>query len=1089
MKYLKTILIFCFAVFSLNVFSQEARLMRFPTIYNDQVVFSYAGDLYTVNKSGGTARKLTSDVGYEMFSKFSPDGKTIAFTGQYDGNTEIYSIPAEGGTPKRLTYTATLNRDDLSDRMGPNNIVMAWQDNEHVIYRSRKESFNAFIGSLYVADLNGGLSSELPLPRGGFCSFSPDKKKLAYNQVFREFRTWKYYRGGMADDIWIYDFATKQTVNVTNNPAQDIEPMWFGDKIYFLSDRDRTMNLFSYDVTSKEIKKITNYTDYDIKFPSLGNNAIVFEKGGYLYTMDLASEQVKQINITIGSDNIYGRTEWTDASDNMESTSISPDGKRMVAVARGDVYTLPAETGITRNLTQSGAAHDRNAVWSPDGKVVAYISDVSGEDEIYTLVPDGFSKPVQITSGADVYKFEILWSPDSKKIAWGDKKQRLQYVDIKTKKITEIDRSEVFEMRDFSWSPDSKWVAYTKPEKDSKAKVYMYNLQTAAKAPVTDGWYDVTNPTFSNDGKYLYVTSNREFAPTFSNIDFQIAYLNMSKIYLITLAKETANPFAPVNDEVKTAKEETPADTKKQSDSGKNKNKNIDTTAKDIKVDLDGITQRLVAFGVEGANYNQLASADGKLYYLKQKDGEEQSQLCVYDISEKKETVLGAVDGFELSSDKKKMLVRKQRNYYIIDAPSFKPDLSKAIDLSNMKLWIDKKAEWKEIFDESWRQMRDFFYAPNMHGVDWKAMHDKYAVMIPYVNHRADLTYLIGEMIGELSIGHSYVGGGDLPKPQRIKLGLLGAQLSRDASGYYRINKILEGANFDASLRSPLTEVGVNVNTGDYIISVNGKPTNEMNDIYASLVNMANKQVELQVNSKPSADGARKTIVVPIADESNLYYYNWVQHNIRYVDSASAGKIGYLHIPDMGIEGLNEFMKYFYPQVTKKALIIDDRGNGGGFVSPLIAERLSKQLVYYEFLRNAIGHPDPEGQYGPKALLVNEYSASDGDIFPYRFKTYKLGKVIGKRTWGGVVGIRNSLPIMDGGFLMRPEFAPYLASGFVIEGHGVDPDIEVANDPAKEYAGIDEQLNRAIQELMEELKTKQQDVPPIPPYPDKSKQH
>ena len=376
-----------------------------------------------------------------------------------------------------------------------------------------------------------------------------------------------------------------------------------------------------------------------------------------------------------------------------------------------------------------------------------------------------------------------------------------------------------------------------------------------------------------------------------------------------------------------------------------------------------------------------------------------------------------------------------------------------------------------------------------MHGLDWKAMHDKYAVMVPYVNHRADLTYLIGEMIGELSIGHSYVGGGDLPKPQRIKLGLLGAQLSKDASGYYRINKILEGANFDASLRSPLTEVGVNVNTGDYIISVNGKPTNEMNDIYASLVNMANKQVELQVNSKPSADGARKTIIVPIADESNLYYYNWVQHNIRYVDSVSAGKIGYLHIPDMGIEGLNEFMKYFYPQITKKALIIDDRGNGGGFVSPLIAERLNKQLVYYEFLRNAIGHPDPEGQYGPKALLVNEYSASDGDIFPYRFKTYKLGKVIGKRTWGGVVGIRGSLPIMDGGFLMRPEFAPYLASGFVIEGHGVDPDIVVENDPAKEYAGIDEQLNRAIEELMNDLKTKQQDVPPIPPYPDKSKQH
>lgn len=1092
MKHAKLFLTFCTAAFYLNSFSQEARLMRFPTIYNDQVVFSYAGDLYTVSKSGGTARKLTSDVGYEMFSKFSPDGKTIAFTGQYDGNTEIYSIPAEGGTPKRLTYTATLNRDDISDRMGPNNIVMAWQDNEHVIYRSRKESFNDFIGSLYIADVNGGLSKELPLPRGGFCSFSPDKKQLAYNQVFREFRTWKYYRGGMADDIWIYDFATKQTVNITNNPAQDIEPMWFGNKIYFLSDRDRTMNLFSYDTHTKEIKKITDYTDYDIKFPSLGNNAIVFEKGGYLYAMDLPSEQVKQININITNDNVYGRTEWKDASDNMESSSISPDGKRMLAVARGDVFTLPAENGITRNLTQTNGAHERNPVWSPDGKLVAYISDVSGEDEIYTQVPDGFSKPVQITSGADVYKFEMFWSPDSKKIAWADKKQRLQYIDIASKKITEVDKSEIFELRDFSWSPDSKWIVYTKPQNDSKAKIFLYNLQSANKTAITDGWYDVGNPVFSKDGKYIYVYSNRDFVPYFSNTDFQIAYLNMSKLYLITLAKETPNPFAPVNDEVKVSKDETPAaetntETKKKTDTSKTKT--ATDSSKDIKVDLDGITQRIIALKVEGAIYSNLASADGKLYYLKRKDGEDQAQLCVFDLSTKKETVLGSADAFELSADSKKMLIHKQDSYFIIDAPSFKPDLSKAIDLSNMKLWVDKKAEWKEIFDESWRQMRDFFYAPNMHGLDWKAIHDKYAVMLPYVNHRADLTYLIGEMIGELSIGHSYVGAGDLPKPERIKLGLLGAQLSRDASGYYRIDKILEGANFDASLRSPLTEVGVNVNKRDYIISVNGKPTNEMNDIYASLVNMANKQVELQVNSKPSADGARKTIVIPIADEANLYYYNWVQHNIHYVDSVSGGKIGYLHIPNMGIEGLNEFMKYFYPQENKKALIIDDRGNGGGFVSPLIAERLNQQLVYYEFLRNAIGHPDPEGQYGPKALLVNEYSASDGDIFPYRFKTYKLGKVIGKRTWGGVVGIRGTLPIVDGGFLMRPEFAPYIKDSFVIEGHGVDPDIVVENDPAKEYAGIDEQLNRAVQELMEELKTKQQDVPPIPPYPDKSRQH
>ncbi|WP_207632741.1 S41 family peptidase [Foetidibacter luteolus] len=1086
MKYMKgySVLIFlAVLIAAAPATAQEARLMRFPAIYNNQVVFSYAGDLFTVDKNGGMARKLTSDIGYEMFSRFSPDGKNLAFTGQYDGNTEVFVMPAGGGAPKRVTYTATLGRDNIADRMGPNNIVMTWQDNEHIIYRSRKKTFDDFVGSLFVANVNGGLSEELPLPNGGFCSFSPDKKKMAYNRIFREFRTWKYYRGGMADDIWIYDFNSKQTINITNNPAQDIQPMWFGDKIYFLSDRDRTMNLFCYDVTTRQTKKVTNYTDYDIKFPSLGNNAIVFERAGYLYTVDLPSEQIKQVNISIASDNIYGRTEWIDASKFIQGASIGPDGKRLVMTGRGDIFTLPAENGITRNLSQTNGVHERDAAWSPDGKYIAFISDSTGEDEIYIQSPDGASKPIQITSTGDVYKYALTWSPDSKKILWSDRRPRLRYVDIDSKKITEVDTSNINELRDFSWSPDSKWITYSKQERGTKGKIYLYSLASARKTPVTDGWYDVFNPVFSNDGKYLYLASNRNFNPTFSNTDFQIAYLNMAKLYLITLAKETTNPFAPENDEVAVKK----ADTAKDDDK-KETGKPGGNAVKDIKVDLEGITQRIVAIPVEASNYFALSPGENnRLYYLKVKDGEDQPQLSVYDLEKKKETNLGASDGFELSADFKKMVIKVKSNYYVIDAPTAKPELEKEVDLGDMKLWVDKKAEWKQIFDESWRQMRDFFYAPNMHGVNWKAMHDKYAVLVPYVNQRADLTYLIGEMIGELSVGHSYTGGGDQPKPERIPLGLLGAKLSRDASGYYRIDNILEGANYNEELRSPLTEVGVNVNKGDYIISVNGKPANTLTDVYAALVNTAGKEVELVVNSKPSPTGARKTIVVPVADESKLYYYNWVQHNIRYVDSVSGGKIGYLHIPDMGLEGLNEFMKYFYPQLNKKALIIDDRGNGGGFVSPLVTERLNRQLVYYEFARNALGTPDPEGHYGPKVLLVNEYSASDGDIFPYRFRTYKLGKIIGKRSWGGVVGIRNSLPFVDGGFLNRPEFAPYLANGFVIEGHGVDPDIVVDNDPAKEYAGVDEQLNRAISELLEELKTKEQNIPAVPPYPDKSK--
>ncbi len=1073
---------------TLHSIAQEARLLRFPTIYNDRVVFSYAGDLYEVNKNGGTARRLTSHIGYEMFARFSPDGKHIAFTGQYDGNTEVYLISADGGEPKRLTYTATLNRDDLSDRMGPNNIVMTWRDNNSIVYRSRKKTFNDFKGQLFVANINGGISEELPLPCGGFCSYNSDKTQLAYNQIFREFRTWKYYRGGMADDVWIYDFKTKQTTNITNNVAQDIQPMWFGDRIYFLSDRDRTMNLFCYDINTKQTRKITNYTDYDIKFPSAGNNAIVYEKGGYLFVMDVPSETIKKIEISINSDNVYGRSVMIDASKFIENISIGADGARVVAIGRGDVVTVPVESGITRNLSNTSGVHERNAAWSPDGKYIALISDASGEDEIYIQVPDGSSKPQQITTNGDVYKYEIIWSPDSKKIMWGDKKHRLQYVDIESKKITLIDNSDWAEFRDYSWSPDSKWVTYTKEVEYNKDKIYLYNINSLQKAEATDGWFDSYNPIFSSDGKYLFFISRRDFNPTFSNTDFQISYNDMARPYLITLSKTTANPFAPANDDVKVKKDtgsETTSSTDKNKDSKKPDVK-IDNTTKDIVVDLDGLITRTIMIDVDPGNYSGTESIGDKVYYMFSKTGEKR-RLMMYDLKQKKQTELGEVNSFEISADLKKMLVKKGDSYYVIDAPSSKLDLSKSIDLSNMKWIVNKKEEWTQIYNESWRQMRDFFYDPNMHGTDWKALKEKYAVMLPYVNHRMDLTYLIGELIGELNVGHAYTGGGDVPKVEKIKLGLFGATLTRDVSGFYKINSILQGANFSKGLRSPFTEVGVNVHQGDFIISVNGVNTNTVKDIYELMINMADKQVELMINSKPTIEGAQKVIVIPLPDESELYYYNWVQHNIHFVDSVSGGKIGYLHIPDMGIGGLNTFMKYFYPQMNKKALIIDDRGNGGGFVSPLITERLNQKLVYYEFMRNALGKPDPDGLYGPKVLLLDHYSASDGDIFPYRFKKYQIGKTIGTRSWGGVVGIRGTLPFVDGGILNRPEFAPYLADGFVIEGHGIDPDIVVENDPAHEYAGIDDQLNKAIEVLLEDLKTKEMSTPPIPPYPDKSK--
>ncbi|MDO8550938.1 MAG: S41 family peptidase [Ignavibacteria bacterium] len=1076
--------------FSFFTFAQEARLLRFPTIHSNQIVFSYAGDLYTVSSSGGTARKLTNDEGYEMFARFSPDGKWIAFTGQYDGNTEVYVIPSEGGIPKRLSYTATLDRDDVSDRMGPNNIVIGWRDNENILLRSRWRDFNSFIGQLYLQPLNGGMLEQLPLPRGGFSSYSPDKKKLAYNRVFREFRTWKRYRGGQADDVWIYDFETKKIEDVTNNPAQDIIPMWSGNKIYFISDRDSRMNLFVYNLDTKETTKLTDFTDFDIKFPSLGDNAIVFEIGGYIYKMDLATEKAEKVTININEDFVSGRGGLRDVSKDVSNYEISPDGNRALFGARGEVFTVPLKNGNTRNLTNTSGVHERNSKWSPDGKWIAYISDATGEDEIYIVAqdgkpasPSGRSEPIQITKNGDNYKYQIFWSPDSKKLLWGDKMQRLQYVDIDSKDITLVDHATAWEIRIYCWSPDSKWIAYSRPEEDVMTKIYIYSLDKKEKYEVTDGWYSSSAPEFSDDGKYLFFESNRSFSPKYGWTEWNHIYTDMSKIYLVTLSMETKSPFEPKSDEVKINGEDKDKEDKKEDDKK-------DSKEVIVKVDTDGLVNRILELPVSSSNYSSITSAGDKIYYMRSGSADENAKLFLFELDKQKETELGEIDGYEISYDNKKMLVGHKGSYAIIDLPLNKVELKEKLDLKGMKVNLDRYTEWEQIFNESWRQMRDFFYAPNMHGVDWAKIKATYQPLLKYVNHRADLTYIIGEMIGELNAGHSYVGGGDYPKAEKIKLGLLGAELVKDESGYFKIIKILKSQNWDKNVRNPLTDIGVNVKEGDYIIAVDRISTIEMENIYSSLVDKADKQVTLLINSSPDESGAKENVVIPIDDEQPLYYYTWVQNNIDKVNKATDGKVGYLHIPDMGPGGLNEFVKYYYPQLKKEALIIDVRGNGGGNVSPQIIERLRREIVLIDVARNSATNYNPGGMHvGPKVCLLNEFSASDGDIFPYRFKHYKLGKLIGKRSWGGVVGIRGTNPFVDGGFLNRPEFSRYDVEGkeWVMEGHGVEPDIYVDNDPSMEFEGIDQQLNKAIEVALEELEKNPVKHPVAPPYPIKNK--
>lgn len=1086
----KNVLIFSLllAFGALSVQAQNvSKMLRFPAIHGNQVVFSYAGDLYTVDINGGVAQQLTNDPdGFEIFARFSPDGKNIAFTGQYDGNTEVYVMPSEGGVPQRVTYTATLTRDDLSDRMGPNNIVMTWKDNENIVYRSRKITWDDFVGHLFVANINGGLDEQLPFSEGGWISYSPDGSKIAFNRVMREFRTWKYYRGGMADDVWIFDFNTKELTNITNNDAQDIFPMWVGNKIYFCSDRDRTMNIFCYNLDNKQLTKVTNYTLYDVKYPSLGDNDIIYENGGELFRLSLKDHSIRPIPVQIVSDGISSRTKYIDASKNITSVTVSPDGKRIALGARGDVWTVPVDSGITRNLTKSDGAHDRNVSWSPDGEYIAYISDRTGNDELYIQKQDGKAEAIQLTdneSVSETYKYSATWSPDSKKLAWYDKMNRLMMIDITSKKVTEIVRSQAGEVSNFTWSPDSKWIAFVNSNISEFSRIFIYNVDNQEIKPVTDTWFNSSNPAFDKNGKYLYFTSERDFNPDYSSVEWNYAYDAMSRIYMLTLQKDVPSPFLVENDEVTMekddVKEEKPEKGKKK-DSKKQDDKSI-------KIDFEDIMSRVIPLpGVDVAYYYNLQAVENGLYFSVWGD---KRGLYYFDFEKKEPVKISNDGGFQLTPDGKKMLVSNRGKYMVINTPKreTKLDGEKPVDLSGMKKWVNMHEEWAQIYTEAWRQMRDFFYAPNMHGNDWPAIHDKYSVLIPYCGDRNDVNYLIGEMIGELNIGHAYTGGGDRQPVRRLTTGLLGAELERDNSGYYKISKILKGESWNNSAISPLTEIGVNAKEGDFIVAIDGVSTKEMNNIYEALIDKANKAVVLTLNGSASEKGARDVVVKPVASENALYYYNMVQTNIEKVSKATDGQVGYIHIPDMGVEGLNEFVKYFYPQLSKKALIIDDRGNGGGNVSPMIIERLRREVAMYTMTRNGGAEIKPfQMMNGPKVLLFNKYSASDGDLFPWQFKHYKLGTTIGTRSWGGVVGIRGSLPFIDGGTLNRPEFAPFDQDGnWIIEGHGVDPDIVIDNNPYDEFNGTDAQLDKAIEVILEQMKTWPKQ-PEIPAYPDKT---
>ncbi|HEY6337424.1 MAG TPA: PDZ domain-containing protein [Candidatus Sulfotelmatobacter sp.] len=1137
-------------------FSQppEGRLMRFPDIRGDKIAFVYGGDIWVASASGGAADRITAHPGRELFPKFSPDGKWIAFTGQYDGNFNVYVMSSEGSQPRQLTFYQG-SPLPLNDRMGIHNEVIAWTpDSKRIVFLTRRDASNGWIKRPFTVSIDGGLPEPLPMDQGGLLSFNTDGTKIAYNRIFRNFRTWKRYTGGLAQDIYIYDLKNNVfEQQIPHTDYTDTFPMWHGNTVYFTSDRgaEHRLNIYSYDMGTKQVEQITHFTDFDVMWPSLGDSSIIFENGGYLYVLDLSTRQPTKLTITLPGERDLTMKHWANVSKTITDFDIAPDGKRAVFAARGDVFTVPAKEGGTRNLTRTPGIREKEVAWSPDGRWIAFVSDRSGEDEIYITPQDGMGnvelgkenerkdkdkdkesaakeaarekergtdKEQQITSGYKGFKFAPAWSPDSKKLAWADKDLRLWYVELGDKKPVEVDRDKYSEITNYSWSPDSKWLAYDKQQQSRLNIVYLYSTVDKKTTAVTNELVNSDNPVFDPEGNYLYFLSDRDYNEVLGNFDFEFANPKTTRPYLVTLHADAPSPFPALSDETAIKREEpAPSASESENDKGQKAGENKKSSskepgehekkeevktekksndvAKNFRIDLEGIQSRVVALPVPPANISGLGAGKGFLYYsslpvqgLSGPLPGEEPAIHAFDMKERKEkTLIEGVERWAISFDGTKILYEAKGTYGIIDAkPTDTPKRAGegALNLGDLRAEIDPPAEWKQIFNEVWRQERDYFFEASMNGVNWEAVRDKYAPLVPYAANRYDLTYILAEVIGELSNSHTYVGGGDQPDLHPVNVGLLGVDFELDsASGLYRFKKIYAGENWDSQTRSPLTEPGVNVREGDYLLAVNGRPLRAPQNPYELFVNTANETTAITVNSKPGAEGARTLPVKPIADEYGLRELNMVETNRKKVDAATHGRVGYIYIPDMGGAGLNAFVKQYFPQIRKEGLIIDVRYNGGGFVDPLILERLRRILVGMRAARNFESSTIPPAVFhGYMAAITNQYAASDGDIFSEFFKVYNLGPLLGERTWGGVRGIRGEIPLIDGGYITRPEFADYgLDSRWVVENHGVAPDIEVDDRPDDVVRGKDAQLDRAIQEVMKQIEANPKKLPPRPP--------
>ncbi|HTX17181.1 MAG TPA: S41 family peptidase [Bacteroidota bacterium] len=1055
----------------------EARFMKYPDISKDKIVFSYEGDLWTVSSSGGVARRITSAPGNEFSPKFSPDGKWIAFTGSYDGSQNVYIIPSEGGVPIRVTYLSTGAQ------------VVGWTpDGERIVYRSYAENYIGRDPNLYFVNRTGSAPERFPIDRGRLCSFSPDGKKMVYQRKGAEDYYWKRYKGGQHTDIWMYDFTTAVFTPISDYVGKNAYPMWVGDAMYFVSDRTNGVsNLYRENLSTKSIDEVTKYDDVDVMAPSSDGQTIIFLHDGYLNLLTVATGEVKQISVECPSDRWSLRTKTINPKEYLHSARVSDDGKNVAVEARGDLYIIPTEKGETKNLSNSPGTRERYPQISPDGKTVAFISDKSGEYQIYTQSIGG-GPWTQLTTTLDRTFYHIEWSPDGKKILFGNKDFAIFVLDVASKKLTKIDESNqlkndefFWEVSDYTWSPDSKWVAYSLVQYNKNSQIFLYNIEEGKRIAVTDDFYDNLNPCFDRDGGYLYFLSSRNFDITMDFYEDNHIIRTPQAVMAVQLKAGEKPPFI---------------------ESGETEGKK--KAEGEFRIDVEGLQQRTYPLPVPAGNYFYLKAGKGKVAWCSVdkftedeyeeifKPGDETKwQLTIFDMGSKKDAVLSdKIHDYDVSPNGEELTIRKESDVYVttFDKAFSSKSVGERVDLGGMLYTVDDVPEWTQIFNDCWRWYRDFFYDPNMHGRDWKAMGDRYRAYIPFLSSREDLNWVMSQMVGELCVSHTYISGGDngpAPAPTPLFTGWLGANLTADKkSGLYKIDKIYAPTEFNAGATSPLVRPDYDIKEGYYLLAINGTEL-KVPDDYDKYLQVTNgRKVSITVNAKPSMQGAKTYEIEPIRNDNSLRYFDWVANNVKKVTEATNGKVGYMHITAMGEGGIGEFDKFWRAFRYKDAMIIDVRRNSGGWTEYFLIDKMERKVTAQSALHGMVPLRYPGStSVGNYVVISNENNGSDGEAFLASFKARKMGTIVGTTSWGGLVGIQNTQITVDNGKVEQSNTGFYGEEGnWLIENHGGDPDVEIDNDPGSVMAGKDLQLDKAIEVALKKATENPFKFPPVPPF-------